>query len=96
MRNQLHFVVSWKKNIILKKTVKKVQDKFCVVISAQKNILKKEKFKIFTTVCSNQRDCIIENYNPKEEIAHANLKCIPKIQLGQKISATELGAVLKK
>ena len=40
------------------------------------------------------RDCNIEHYNPKEEITHADLK--RKIQLGHKISATELGVVLEK
>ena len=35
-------------------------------------------------------------YNYKEEITRANVKCIPKVQLGQAISVTELGKALKK
>ena len=74
--------------------MKKVKDKFSVVISDLKSILK--EIQNFYHNLFKSRDCNIENCNAKEEIAHVNLKRIPKIQLGHKISATELGAVLKK
>ena len=74
--------------------MKKVQDQFGVVISDQKSILK-EIQNFYDNLCK-LRDCNIEIYNSKEEFAHANLKHIPNIQLGHKMSATELDAAVKK
>ena len=74
--------------------MKQIQTKSGMVITDQKRILK--EIQNFYCDLFKSKDCNIENYNYKEEITRANVKCIPKVQLGQAISVTELGKALKK
>ena len=64
------------------------------VVTGQKHILK--EIQNFYCKLFKSKDCNVETHNQKEEIKRANVKCIPKVQLGQPISVTELGSALKK
>ena len=76
------------------KTMKKIQTNSGTVVMDQKLILK--EIENFYCNLFKSKDHNIENYNYKEEIKRANLKCVEKVQLGQEVSVTELGRALKK
>ena len=76
------------------KTIRKVQTSNGTVVTDQKKILKEVENYYHNLFKS--RDYVIQSHNVKEEIIQAKLKHIPGIVLGNKISVTEIGAVLKK
>ena len=78
----------------MEKTMKKIQTNSGNIITDQKEILK--EIQNFYSKLFKSKDYNLENFNYKEEIKRANVKRIPKIQLGQEISVLELGTALKK
>ena len=88
------FFCKLEKKHCAEKTMKKLETNSGTVVTGQKHILK--EIQNFYCKLFKSKDCNVETHNQKEEIKRANVKCIPKVQLGQPISVTELGSALKK